>query len=140
MHREDFLINLDRLKKKDTLSLDQVVPSAFLDLGEHEIQFGDEINLRGEAYVVDERLVLHLDVLVPVVLTCTICNGEIPQNIVVNNLYHVEEISDLKSPIFDFSSVLRQEILLEVPRFSECQNGNCPERETLKAYLGTKKS
>lgn len=140
MQRQDFLINLDQLRKKDTLPLNQVVSSAFLDLDEKDIQFGDEINLRGEAYIVDERLILHLDVLVPVILTCSICNGEAPLNIEVNNLYHVEEIGPLKSPIFDFSTVLRQEILLEVPRFTECQNGNCPERETLKAYLGTKKS
>lgn len=132
---EDFLINIDQLRKSGTLSLNLTLPSTFLELEENELHFGKEVVLQGEAYVVDERLVLHLDILVPALLPCTICSDDTPVNVKVDNLYHVEEIAQLKTPIFDFSPVLRQEILLEVPKYAECHDGNCPERENISRFL-----
>lgn len=139
MH-EEFLINIDRLRKKGNLSLNMAVPSNFLEIEGDELQFGAQVDIQGEAYIVDDRLIFHLDLIIPAIVACTICNGDAHRTVKINNLYHIEEISELKSPIFDFSTVLRQEILLEVPKFAECRDGNCPQRETFKAYLGQKKS
>ena len=116
---EDFLINIDQLRKTGNLSLNMTLPSDFLELEESELHFGAEIVLQGEAYVVDERLILHLDMIVPAILVCTICSGDAHKDVKIDNFYHVEETKKLKSTIYDFSNVLRQEILLEVPQFAE---------------------
>ncbi len=138
--QDDFLINIDQVRKSGNLSLNMSVSSDFLNIDESEIHFGPQVDIRGEAYVVDDRLILHLDLIVPAILVCKMCSGDAPITIDINSLYHIEEIKNLKTTIFDFSSVLRQEILLEVPRFAECRGGNCPDRETMKAYLAPKKS
>ena len=114
--------------------------SDFLNIDESELHFGPQVDIRGEAYVVEDQLILHLDLIVPVVSICTICSGDAALTIDINNLYHIEDIKKLKTTIFDFSSVLRQEILLEVPRYAECRGGNCPDREAMKGYLVPKKS
>lgn len=139
---QNFIINVDRLRKnKDQkLKIEMSVSPEFLDVEEPELDFGEHIQIIGEAYLVDDQLVVHLDALVPLILVCKVCNGDASVMIKVNNFYHVEDLTALKSPYFDFSKVLREEILLEVPRFSECNEGNCPEREFMNQYLERKKS
>ncbi|MCH9634471.1 MAG: hypothetical protein S4CHLAM7_12230 [Chlamydiae bacterium] len=138
--KDDFLINLDQLRKRGNQNLEMSVSTDFLSVEEGEFHFAPQLTIQGEAYIVDERLILHLDISVPVAIFCKICREETTQNLSINNLYHVVEINEIKSTIFDFSSVLQDEIFLEVPRFAECRDGNCPERETLKKYLTSKKS
>ncbi len=137
---DEFVINLDQLRKRKNHPLNMTVSSDFLGIEEGALHFGPQVDIEGEAYIVDERLILHLDVLVPAILTCTICNGDVQKTVKINNLYHIEEIAQIKSPTFDIAPILRQEILLEVPNYVECREGNCPQREIFKAYMGRNQS
>lgn len=137
---EDFLINVDQLRKKGNLNLDLALSSDFLGIDQEGVHFDSPVDIQGEAYIVDDRLILHLDLVVPATVPCTICNGEASVHVKINNFYHIEEIKKLKTTIFDFSKVLREEILLEIPKFAECKDGNCPDREEMKHYLRPNKS
>lgn len=138
---EKFIINTDRLRKNKELKfkIDMSVPSDFLDVDEPELGFGEIIDIEGETYIVDDQLILHLDVVVPFALVCKVCNGDAAVLVKIHNFYHVEDLKGMKSPFFDFSKILREEILLEVPRFPECNGGNCPEREFINQYIERKK-
>lgn len=134
---QNFIINTDRLKKSQELKvkLEFEVGSAFLCVQDQEIKFGDRVSVSGEVYIVDEELILHLNMEAAAILVCNICNGEAHTQIQINDVYHVVDLKEIKSPLFDFSSVIREEILLEIPRFVECNGGNCPDRELIKPYL-----
>ncbi len=135
----NFIIHVDRLRKNGkTLSIEAEVSSDFLDLPEEELHFLPDVHLSGEAYLAEEKLVLHLDAEASAVMACSVCNGETSIDIRVCNFYHVEELKNVKGACYDFSKVLREEILLAVPRFVECNNGNCPERALMTSYLSGK--
>lgn len=134
---QKFIINTDRLRKSKDLKLKIEIsaPSDFLDVTEPELDFGNQINIKGEAYIVDDQLVLQFEVVVPLILVCKVCNGDASIVRKIDNFYHVEDLKMLKSPHFDFGKVLREEILLEIPRYPECNGGSCPEREFINKYI-----
>jgi uncharacterized metal-binding protein YceD (DUF177 family) len=53
---------------------------------------------------------------------------------VCESAYHAVPLSEIKGNEFDFREVIRENLLIEVPSFAEC-NGRCPEREKLKKYF-----
>lgn len=139
---QNFVVNIDRLKKskESKVKIDLKVLSSALDLDDPEIAFEHPIQIKGELYIADDKLVMHFDVETIAITNCTICNGDAPSHININNFYHIEDLKDLKKPHYDFSSLIREEILIETPRYAECSGGNCPEREIIKCYLGRNQS
>ena len=134
---QNFIINTDRLRKSKELKVkvNFKASSDFLKLEESEIEFGEAVEVQGEVYIVDDQLIIHFDVLATVVSACRVCNGNAEAEIRIKDLYHAEDLNEVKGPYFDFGAVLREEILLELPRFVECNQGSCPERELIKPYL-----
>ena len=53
----------------------------------------------------------------------------------IDNFYHAEPIEQIKGAIFNFSEALREALLIELPRTTECNQGNCSERKTLTPYM-----
>lgn len=139
MFLDDFILNVDLLRKEGAKDLDMSIESGRLQLDHQDAKFGPKVQLKGQAYLVDDRLILNLNVSTHAILPCTICNGEAEKLVEITNLYHVEELKNMKTTLFDFSEILKQEIFLEVPKYAECANGNCPERESMNHYLGVKK-
>lgn len=134
---QNFIINTDRLRKSKDLKhkVDCIVPSGFLESEEEDISFGDTVSIKGEIYIVDDQLILHFNVGAVAMSACNICTGEAKTPIEINDFYHLEDLTQIKGPYFDFSTVLRDEIFLEVPQFTECNGGTCPDRELIKPYL-----
>ncbi len=134
---QNFIINTDRLRKSQELKVkvDFEASSDFLLTESKDLRFEEKVSVSGEIYIVDEELILHLNMVVPAVLVCNICNGDAHTEIHVNDVYHVVDLKEVRSPLFDYSSVIREEILLEIPRFVECNEGSCPDRELIKPYL-----
>jgi hypothetical protein len=52
----------------------------------------------------------------------------------LSNFYHGEPLAEIRTGVYDFSQMLREAVLLEVPHFAECK-GNCPQRVAVKKYL-----
>jgi uncharacterized metal-binding protein YceD (DUF177 family) len=130
-----FKIYVEQLRDGHVEKLHETFAPNFLDIHEEELHFNENVTIEGEAYLADENLILHLQIATQAIIPCSICNGPVETKILLPNFYHMEPLADVKSGIFDFSNILREAILLEVPGFAECHNGNCPERKQVAKYL-----
>lgn len=135
---DEFKIYIDRLKRGKVASLDESLSSEFIDICDEDVLFVDPIVLKGKAYLTEENLILNFDAFVDVRIPCLVCNEMTLARLKVNHFYHTEEVANLSSGVFDFSKVLRDALLLEVPSMIECHGGHCPERELMAKYLKKK--
>lgn len=95
--------------------------------------FQENLTLSGEAYVTSDHLILKLQAKTVTWLPCSICNELTEVPLSLSDFYHAEPLSEIPS-VFDFSELLREDILLQLPLFVEC-GGNCPHREEIKKFL-----
>jgi len=121
----------DGHKEAVNLSLD---PS-FLDIHEKEISCDTPIHVEGEVYATEDHLVFHLACSTSIKLPCAICNQTVSLPLNVSKIYHTILLAESPSAIFDYSSLVREEIVLKIPPFAECSNGQCPERASLSGFL-----
>ncbi len=132
---DNFIIYIYRLKDGQIFNLHEECPSQFLDVQEDELAFLSPVKIDGKAYLTKDHLVLQLHIAVQFVMPCSICNEKISIPMEVKSFYHVEPLENMKSPLFNYREILREAILLQLPAFAECQNGQCPEREALTPFL-----
>jgi len=128
-------IYIDRLRNGESELLKEPISPAFMDVEEGDLQFKNSINVDGEAYTTADDLVISLKADTEVLMPCLICNKMITVSLVIEKFYHTIALENLKEPIYDFGIPLREQILLELPHFVEC-DGRCPERNNLKEFLG----
>lgn len=133
MH-EQLKIFVDRLKGGGVYSLDELCSTDFMDLNDAEIKMGETLSCKGEAYLADSELIVHLDISTTVFMPCAICNEAVEVPIHLKGIYLNQRLDRLKSGVYDLSSPLREEILLSLPRTAECE-GSCPRREEYKKYF-----
>jgi len=134
---KDFQIFIDRLKDGQTLTIEEKCNPTFLDVHEEGLKFTSPVQIKGRAYLTTDHLILHLSASTEVSTPCLICNEFFTMPITINDFTHAEPIADIVNHIFDFTELLRETILLEVPAFAECNQGSCPERATVANYLKT---
>lgn len=134
MADDSFKIYVERLRDGKQVQISEKFSPEFLDVNDEDLTFKKPVNVDGEAYIAGDSLILHLKIGTKGIVPCTICNKPVEVEIDLDDFYHAEPMSELKSGIFDFRDVLREAILLEVPAFTECK-GNCPSRKELKKYL-----
>jgi uncharacterized metal-binding protein YceD (DUF177 family) len=132
---ENLKIYIDRLKGGQTFKIDETLSPEFLDINEEDLLFERPVRLKGEAYLANEHLIIHLHVETQASLPCSICNDPVHIPVVIKNIYLSEPLVEIKGAIFDMTNEIRESILLQVPLFTECHNGKCPERENLKQFL-----
>ena len=135
MKQDHFKIYLDRLAENDPLKIQGKVSPEFIQIDEKELFFPDEVVFEGETYLSDGFFILQLKIQTTACVPCLMCNEKIKIPIIINDFYLSEKVSELRSPVFEFTDELRSSILIKVPEFFECNGGNCPERETAKKYL-----
>lgn len=132
---EQLFIFTDQLQEGEHERINLTLPPEFLDLSEEEIQTPSPVQVKGEAYCLDDLLILSLDVATEIEMPCSICNqtARIPLR---NEAIHLSlALSDLPSSVFDYSNLLREEIIMLIPLFAECSGGSCPERKEIQPYL-----
>ncbi len=130
-----FKIYIDRLKGGCAEKIAEVVTSDFLDVKEKELTFPGPVSISGDAYLADGHLVIRLQATAEAWLPCSICNEPTKVPIEVKDFYHTEPLEDLRNPVYNYAEALRESILLAVPLFTECHQGNCPERENVSKYF-----
>lgn len=135
MDLEYFKIYIDRLSDGRIESISHLFSPDFLEQNAEDLSFTSPVEVEGKVYLAGNELVLQLDVRTEAVLPCSICNQPVILPVELRNLYHVEALDKIKSAIFIFKDILREAILLEVPKFTECSNGNCPMRSKYSRYL-----
>lgn len=126
----ELVIYVDRLADGEVEKFEGTISSAFLGT---DPGFQDTVSLSGEAYVAQDHLILKLQAKTAAKLPCSICNELTEVPLELTDFYHAEPLESIGSS-FDFSNLLREDLLLQLPQFAECE-GNCPEREKLKKFL-----
>lgn len=134
MH-DQLIIYTEQLRDghKETVNLD--IDPSFLDIHEKELSCDAPVHIEGEVYVTEDHLLFHLACSTSIKLPCAICNQIISFPLNVSKIYHTILLKELSSAIFDYSSLVREEIVLKIPPFAECCNGQCPERTSLSGFL-----
>ena len=134
-----FKIYIDRLYDEKIEKIEETLSPDFMEVDEKDLQFPSPVKINGKAYIADQHLILHLNITTDIRIPCSICNKPVKTLIQIEQLYHTEELTQIKNQIYDYSSPLREGILLEVPSYVECE-GKCPHRGEMKKYVseGTK--
>ena len=132
---EEFTILIDRLKEGQVQKLTGSYNPAFLQIDEPELQFRSPVSVKGEAYLTDTDLIIHLKANTLAKMPCAVCNQMFETEVKIESFYHAQPIAEIPSHVFDFSESLREALLIELPRYVECSKGKCPERATMTPYL-----
>lgn len=130
-----FKIWIERLKNGETQKIDGSFDPSFLDIQEQELDFFSPIQVKGEAYLANDHLVIHLHACTKLKMPCSICNEMIQTELTVKDFYQTEPIKEYADGLFDLSVPLREAICIEIPRRAECNHGNCPQRDVIAPYL-----
>lgn len=130
-----FNILIDRLKGGQTLKIEEKADPAFLGPDEPELLFKTPVTVKGEAYLTDDHLILHVTAATKVEMPCAVCNAMISVDLKVTDYYHTEPVEEIRSAVYDFSEVLREALLIELPRTVECSGGKCPDRAKIEPFL-----
>ncbi len=135
---ELFKIWIDRLKGGTTQKIEENLDPSFLGPNEPELRFAFKVHVKGEAYLTNAHLIIHLKAQTKISMPCAICNEMIDTGLKVDNFYHTEPIEEISGACFDYAQVLREALLIELPKTIECNGGNCPERIAMEPYLRPK--
>jgi uncharacterized metal-binding protein YceD (DUF177 family) len=128
----------EQLRDGKREEIEHVLPPDFLGLNEPDLIFHSPIHLKGEVYATDEDLILQLSAHTEVKMPCSICNQMAFVTLKTGELIHTILLEELKSTIFDFTDLLREEIVILIPQYVECQQGECPERKVISKFMKTK--
>lgn len=135
-----FRIYVDQLRDGKVEKIDRLFPAEVMEMEESELRFNKEIHVKGEAYQSEDSLILHLTIDAIGIIPCSICNEPVEAPISVKGLYHVVSIDEIKGHIYDMREVVRENVLLNTPSFTECNGGKCSERASLGKYLKSQDS
>ncbi len=127
-------IYIDRIKDGHTYFFKEEFPASLLLSNEPDLSFPSDITVSGEAYLAGDHLIVKLKAKTTATVLCSVCNKPTTIPLQITDLYHTEPLESCPSGIFDFGEILREDFLLELPHFSECTGGHCPERAELKKY------
>lgn len=136
--KDQFKIYIDRLKGGDEECIQADFSPEFLHIEENELQFTHFVTIKGVCYLANDQLIVKLSAKTQAQIPCIICNKMSVIKISIPSIYFAIELTTIKDKIFDFSNLLRNSILLEVPHFTECNNKSCPERANIDLYLKRK--
>ena len=136
---EAFKIYLDRLKGGKSQEINGAFSTEFFEIEEDELKFERPVNVKGEAYLTEDHLVIHLKASTAATMPCSICNEMTDVPLSVDNFYHTEALAEIKDAIFDLSGPLREALLIELPIKIECKEGNCPSRKLIAPFIRSEK-
>lgn len=132
---EAFKIYVEQLRDGHAEQIEEKLSPEFLDVHEVDLSFIDPVNIKGEAYIAENDLVLHLEVHTLAKIPCAICNEDVKVPISLENFYHTVPMEEIKTGIYNFQEMLRENVLLATPLFAECNQGQCPARKELKRFF-----
>lgn len=129
------LLFLDDLSREEEVSLAFELDPSFLDLTEKdEAQPSKPIVAQGTASLVGEFICLNLDVQCSFMLPCALCNEKFEYEVSAS-IEHQEPVENIKQRKWDFTDLVREAILLEVPFFPQCGGETCRHRDEIQKYL-----
>ena len=140
--KETFQILVDRLKGGQIEKIAESFDPSFLGIQEVELRFDAPVVVKGEAYLSEDELILHLKASTEAVMPCAVCNQMIKVELKIENFYHTQPLKEIPGAIFNYQEALREALLIELPQYVECRGskkGKCPERASIASYLRVEK-
>lgn len=128
-------IYVDRLRDGSSEVLHLELPASLFEVEEEELELKDKVIVDGSVYLADSDLIAQLDLRATATMPCKVCNDATDVEINAAKLYHVQSVSEIASGVLDLSPLIREQLLLECPRFTECGGGKCPTRAEIAQYL-----
>lgn len=128
-------IYVDRLKDDGIEEISEVFDPALLEMEDEDLHFVGNMSLDGRAYLVKTHLILELKFQVEAKMPCAICNEKTTFKIKVDDFSHNQELSTIKTGVWDYAEELRSAILIHVPQFHECNEGHCLHRKNVANFL-----
>ena len=130
-----FKVFIEQLRDGEEKRVDEEFDPSFLDLDEEDLAFEKPVLLEGHFYIAEKELVINWNIEALAKIPCAICNEAVEVPVLVRNFYHCEPLANIKSGVYNFKDLLRETILLEVPKFAECNRGSCPHRSEVAQFL-----
>jgi hypothetical protein len=130
---DGFQISLALLEEGEEVITEETISCDFLDVQEEELRFEDTVSVHTIASLVDQHILLKISAKCTALLPCSICNEWTDYPISIENFSVTEELPE-KIKFFDYTNILREVLLLELPQFVECNGGSCPERKNMECY------
>jgi uncharacterized metal-binding protein YceD (DUF177 family) len=131
---EQFKVYVERLRHGKMEEFDFSIAPDFLEIKEEELVFKDPVSVNGEAYLAENELVINVHVKTNFWMNCQICN-EPTQNEIEADVYNVLPPEEFTTGIYDMAPLIREELLLMLPQFVECHDGQCPSRKDFAPFL-----
>ena len=130
-----FKIYLDRLQNDSVQKIELTADPAFLEIAEEELRFEEPISISGEANLASDYLIIRLNIKTSCREICRICNTLAKREILLKNVCFSIDCAEIKGAVFDFSPLVKEAILLDVPAYYECNFGNCKERRNIEQFI-----
>lgn len=134
---EQLKIFTQQLRNGYKEKIDLKIAPDFLDLLEKEIRTPSPVMIKGEAYCIDDLLMIALDASTEIEMPCSICNTSARVLLENKNILLSIPLSELSSAIVDYTELLREELVMLIPQFIECNQQACPQRKEIQPYLKT---
>ncbi len=132
---DHFKVYIEQLRDGREESISEQFDPSFLEIDEPSLSFKKPVELEGLAYLADQELVFRWDIKTEAIIPCSICNEPVFIAIDLHHFYHSEPLKEIKSGVYNFKELLRETILLEIPSFAECCDGNCSKRKDYQKYF-----
>lgn len=130
-----FKIYIEQLRDGHEEKIHEKLDPSFLNIQEPDLAFDKPVELEGVAYLAEDELLFRWNIRTEALVPCSICNEWVRVPILIQDFYYSESINQIKSGIYNFKDLLRETVLLEVPGFIECNEGNCSKRQDYRKYL-----
>ena len=129
------LFFLDQLQGGGEIAIDLELDPSFLELQEtDEAKACSSIVVEGPACLVDGFICLSVEATGSFRMACALCNEPFEYKVKVP-IRHQEPTDTMKQGKWNFTEVVREAILLELPFFPQCGGKECLHREEIQKYL-----
>ncbi len=138
MSNDLFCIYTARLREGKEERFSGEVSPDFLQLSEDELTCEAPVFFEGAASVVGKEILLKLSAKTEVKMPCSVCNEWVTVPLIFTDFYYDQPLAEVRSGVFDFREVLREELVAQIPQFAECNGGRCSKRKEIENYTKKK--
>jgi uncharacterized metal-binding protein YceD (DUF177 family) len=135
--QKDLRVELALLQEDHVQKIQGSFDPSCLEVREPDLSFLDPIEVNGEVSLSDGHVVVHLNASTKAHMPCAICNEMTPCVVRTVDFRYAEPLEAIAGPHLDVNLLLREALLLELPKILECNQGKCPERAAIAAYLAS---
>jgi uncharacterized metal-binding protein YceD (DUF177 family) len=128
----ELVISVSQLQRGAVVPFTVEAPASLLELEEEEVVPLETVKISGRAYLLEQDLIAHFDAETKVKMPCAICNEWVTVPLKVTESVQTIPTSEVGFNGYDLAPLVREELILALPQFVECNEGNCPKRKELK--------